>query len=141
MSQLLAPATPFIADENLSEPGRAGKPRNRQASVHLSYWPKADVALIDEQLSTDMRLVQQVTSLGHAARQNANLKVRQPLAQVVVRTRTPEERASLERLSNLVLDELNVKAITFAEARVIWSMSKSSPSRNSWGRSTARATP
>ena len=62
-----------------------------------------------------MLLVQQVTSLGHAARQNANLKVRQPLAQVVVRTRTPEERASLERLSNLVLDELNVKAITFAE--------------------------
>ena len=114
VSQLIAPATPFIADEiyqNLAVQVNPAGP----ASVHLSYWPKADAALIDEQLSTDMLLVQQVTSLGHAARQNANLKVRQPLAQVVVRTRTPEERASLERLSNLVLDELNVKAITFAE--------------------------
>ncbi len=114
VSQLIAPATPFIADEiyqNLVVKVNPAGP----ASVHLSYWPKADVALIDEQLSTDMVLVQQVTSLGHAARQNANLKVRQPLAQVVVRTRNPEERASLERLSNLVLDELNVKAITFAE--------------------------
>ena len=114
VSQLIAPATPFIADEiyqNLAVQVNPAGP----ASVHLSYWPKADEALIDEQLSTDMLLVQQVTSLGHAARQNANLKVRQPLAQVVVRTRTPEERASLERLSNLVLDELNVKAITFAE--------------------------
>ena len=114
VSQLIAPATPFIADEiyqNLAVQVNPAGP----ASVHLSYWPKADEALIDEQLSTDMVLVQQVTSLGHAARQNANLKVRQPLEQVIVRTRTPEERASLERLSNLVLDELNVKAITFAE--------------------------
>ena len=114
VSQLIAPATPFIADEiyqNLAVQVNPDGP----ASVHLSYWPKADEALIDEQLSTDMVLVQQVTSLGHAARQNANLKVRQPLEQVIVRTRTPEERASLERLSNLVLDELNVKAITFAE--------------------------
>jgi len=113
-SQLIAPATPFIADaiyQNLV----AGVNPQGPVSVHLSRWPAVNAALIDEQLSVDMALVQQVTSLGHAARQNANLKVRQPLAQVVVRTRTPEERASLERLSNLVLDELNVKAITFAE--------------------------
>lgn len=115
VSQLIAPATPFIAEEiyqNLVTNGASGG----AASVHLSRWPAADAALIDEQLSTDMALAQKVTSLGHAARQNANLKVRQPLAQVVVRTRTPEERASLERLADLVLDELNVKALTFADA-------------------------
>lgn len=115
VSQLIAPATPFIADviyQNLvvSVNGDAS------ASVHLSRWPTYDVALIDEQLSTDMALAQKVTSLGHAARQNANLRVRQPLAQVVVQTRSSEEKESLERLSTLVLDELNVKAITFADA-------------------------
>jgi isoleucyl-tRNA synthetase len=115
VSQLLAPATPFIADELYQNLVRSVKP-DAPASVHLSYWPKADAALIDEQLSTDMALVQRVTSLGHAARQNAELKVRQPLAQVVVRTRNAEEQASLERLSGLVLDELNVKGIAYADA-------------------------
>ncbi len=115
VSQLLAPATPFVADE-LYQNLVLSVNSDAAASVHLSRWPLADAALIDEQLSTDMALVQKVTSLGHAARQNANLKVRQPLAQVVVRTRSAEEKASLERLSTLVLDELNVKAITFADA-------------------------
>ncbi len=115
VSQLIAPATPFIAEEvylNLATNMNSNAP----GSVHLSRWPTADVALIDEQLSEDMALAQRVTSLGHAARQNANLKVRQPLAQVVVRTRNSEERASLERVSTLILDELNVKALTFAAA-------------------------
>ncbi len=115
VSHLLAPTTPFIAEEiyqNLVpsvQPGAAD-------SVHLSRWPVVDEALIDERLSADMALVQRVTSLGHAARQNANLKVRQPLAQVVVRTRSNEEDASLLRLQRLALDELNVKELAFTHA-------------------------
>jgi len=115
VSQLLAPTTPFVAEElyqNLVVNVDSSAPN----SVHLSRWPAVDQALLDEQLNTDMAMVQRVTSLGHAARQNANLKVRQPLAQVVVRTRQPEERASLERLQQFVLDELNVKRLDFADA-------------------------
>jgi isoleucyl-tRNA synthetase len=115
VSQLIAPATPFVADELYQNLVLSVNP-DAPASVHLSRWPAVNEALIDEQLSVDMALVQQVTSLGHAARQNANLKVRQPLAQVVVRTRSAEEKASLERLSGLVLDELNVKGIAYADA-------------------------
>ena len=63
-----------------------------------------------------MGKVQCVTSLGHAARQNANLKVRQPLAQVIVRTRTGEEEAALRRRQQFVLDELNVKTLGFTHA-------------------------
>ena len=114
VSQLLAPATPFISEEiyqNLVVNISATAPN----SVHLSYWPKVNAAHIDEQLNLDMELVQRVTSLGHAARQLANLKVRQPLAQVVVRTRTAEERAGLLRLQQLVLDELNVKSLSFTD--------------------------
>ncbi len=115
VSQLIAPATPFVADELYQNLVLSVDP-TAPASVHLSHWPAADEALIDPELSGDMALVQKVTSLGHAARQNANLKVRQPLAQVVVRTRNAEEQASLNRLAALVLDELNVKAIAFADA-------------------------
>jgi isoleucyl-tRNA synthetase len=115
LSQLLAPATPFISEElyqNLVVRADASAPD----SVHLSRWPGVNQAHIDEQLSIDMELVQRVTSLGHAARQLANLKVRQPLAQVVVRTRTNEERAGLLRLQQFVLDELNVKTLDFTDA-------------------------
>lgn len=115
VSQLIAPATPFIADELYQNLVRSVNP-GAADSVHLSHWPTANTALIDEQLSIDMALAQKVTSLGHAARQNANLRVRQPLAQVVVRTRSDEEKASLDRLANLVLDELNVKDIAYADA-------------------------
>lgn len=115
LSQLLAPATPFVSEElyqNLVARVDASAPN----SVHLSRWPAVNNAHINEQLSLDMDVVQRVTSLGHAARQLANLKVRQPLAQVVVRTRTNEERAGLLRLQQLVLDELNVKTLDFTDA-------------------------
>lgn len=115
VSQLLAPTTPFIADElyqNLVYGLDAGAPD----SVHLSRWPQVDASLLDEQLGDDMALVQRITSLGHAARQSANLKVRQPLAQVVVRTRTPAEADALRRLQQFMLDELNVKGLVFTDA-------------------------
>lgn len=113
LSKLLAPAIPFVADEiyvlvrNMDE--------TAPDSVHLSRWPEANEERIDKQLSADMATVQKVTSLGHAARQAGNLKVRQPLAQVVVRARQPEEQTSLKRLQTLVLDELNVKQLMFAD--------------------------
>src|SRR5215204_3035817 len=97
LAQLLAPATPFVSEElyqNLVVKISPSAPD----SVHLSRWPAVNTTHIDEQLSVDMEVVQRVTSLGHAARQSANLKVRQPLAQVVVRTRTNDERAGLLRL-------------------------------------------
>lgn len=125
LAHLLAPATPFIAEEmyqNLvvhlaaAEAPNATAPDAPPDSVHLSRWPQVNQAWIDEQLSADMALVQRVTSLGHAARQSTNLKVRQPLAQVVVRTRSAAEEAALRRLQQLVLDELNVKAMSFTHA-------------------------
>ncbi len=115
VAKLLAPATPFVAEElyqNLVVNAQSGE----ADSVHLARWPQVNAAQVDEQLSADMAMVQRVTSLGHAARQNANLKVRQPLAQVIVRTRTSEEEAALRRLQQFVLDELNVKTLGFTHA-------------------------
>jgi isoleucyl-tRNA synthetase len=124
VAHLLAPATPFVAEElyqNLIVREARGEERGATReqspdSVHLARWPQVNFDQIDEQLSADMAMVQRVTSLGHAARQNANLKVRQPLAQVVVRTRNAEEEAALRRMQQLVLDELNVKELGFTHA-------------------------
>ncbi len=116
VAKLLAPSTPFVAEEIYQNLAANGRRAGEADSVHLARWPQVNQPLLDEQLSADMTMVQRVTSLGHAARQSANLKVRQPLAQVVVRTRTAEEEAALRRLQQFVLDELNVKTLGFTHA-------------------------
>ena len=68
--------------------------------------------LIDNDLGRDMALVQRLVSLGRAARQQANVRVRQPLAELVVVVRTAEERAAVTRFADEIADELNVKRVT-----------------------------
>jgi isoleucyl-tRNA synthetase len=115
VSQLLAPTVPFIAEE-LWQNLAVKVDEKASDSVHLSHWPTVDEALIDQQLSEEMALIQRVASLGHSARQNANLKVRQPLAQVVLRARNQREGNALRRLQQFLLDELNVKELVVTDA-------------------------
>lgn len=110
VSKLLAPTMPFIADEiylNLvgSVEGEAVE------SVHLEIWPQYDQNLIDEKLNRDMNLVMRLTSLGHAARNKANKKVRQPLSEVAFAVANRDEISVLEEYAELLEDELNVKTV------------------------------
>ena len=109
IARLLAPFLPFLAEtiyQNL-EGGRPGAAE----SVHLTDYPIADPAKIDEALSCDMAAVLAVVSLGHAARQEAAVKVRQPLPAILVHARQPETLVAIARLRDQVLDELNVKDV------------------------------
>ncbi|MBX3063829.1 MAG: isoleucine--tRNA ligase [Anaerolineae bacterium] len=110
VSQLLAPAMPFLADtvyRNL-----VGATQGEDVSVHLSRWPLADEAKIDEKLMARMGLAKQLVSLGHSARSSVNLKVRQPLAEAAFAVRSLDEEKALESLSYTIAEELNVKKIT-----------------------------
>jgi isoleucyl-tRNA synthetase len=110
LSQLLAPFTPFVAEElwqNLVRSLDASAPE----SVHLAPWPEAEHHRIDHRLNAETQLVKRVCSLGRAARARVQLKVRQPVAEVAVKVRTPEDAAALERNRSLVLDELNAKSL------------------------------
>ncbi|MFQ6057264.1 MAG: isoleucine--tRNA ligase [Anaerolineae bacterium] len=114
LSKLLAPFTPFVAEEmyrNLVSSVDSSAPE----SVHLSHFPVADESLIDEDLMADMRLAMRLASLGHAARNKAGIKLRQPLSQALIKVRSAEEQAGLEPLADQLLDELNVKALRFIE--------------------------
>ncbi|MEI6666287.1 MAG: DUF5915 domain-containing protein, partial [Chloroflexota bacterium] len=113
VARLLAPFTPFLAESmyrNLVATSVTGAPD----SVHLDMWPEVDESAIDEQLSADVALVQRMVSLGRAARQQADLRVRQPLAEAVLVPRNESERDALTRLADQVADELNVKLVTVA---------------------------
>lgn len=115
LSKLLAPFTPFVAEEiyqNLVCLVFPGAPD----SVHLADFPVAEVTRIDKQLAADTRLVVRISSLGRAARSRAGIKVRQPLAAVIVSLASGGEQESLERLKPQLLDELNVKALDFIDS-------------------------
>ncbi len=114
LAELLAPFTPFLAEE-LYQNLVVDRSPQAPESVHLVDWPVADEALIDEDLSFRMAVARQVVNLGRAARNAAQIKTRQPIEVAVVACRE-KERAALESLAAVVADELNVKAIEYVES-------------------------
>jgi isoleucyl-tRNA synthetase len=104
LTKLLAPFTPFVADaifENLD---------GSLDSVHLADFPEAGAR--DPELEEAMAVARETVRLGLAARGHGKLKVRQPLRAAVV-VAAGAERAAIERMRDVVLDELNVKELRF----------------------------
>ena len=80
VARLLAPMTPFLADRMWRDLTGA----DESDSVHLADWPDADAELVDADLEAGMALARRLSSLGRAARAEAGVKVRQPLARALV---------------------------------------------------------
>ncbi|MHC1785362.1 MAG: class I tRNA ligase family protein [Anaerolineaceae bacterium] len=110
LSKLLAPSMPFLAEELYQNLGRTLDAQAPE-SVHLASWPKFSVDVIDEGLNRDMALVMKLASLGHAARNKANRKVRQPLAEAAFAVGNSDEQDVMKRYAELLEDELNVKHV------------------------------
>jgi isoleucyl-tRNA synthetase len=111
VNRLMAPFMPFVTEEVHQNLVRG---INKQAplSVHMESWPQINAALVDEALVEEVERVQKVVSLGRAARAEAKLKVRQPLAKVLVRVPDDQATRSIEMHREQILDELNVKDLT-----------------------------
>jgi isoleucyl-tRNA synthetase len=110
LSRLLAPFVPFIAEELYQNLLRSVKPEARE-SVHLTDFPIADEAKINDKLNSDVGLAMKISSLGRAARAKAGIKVRQPLEKAVVRVGSEGEKKALESLAAEVMEEVNVKQL------------------------------
>ena len=115
LSKLLAPSMPFLADELYQNLVRSVD-ESAPESVHLAEWPEVLPEMIDESLNSDMNLVMKLVSLGHSARQKANRKVRQPLAEVAFSLGNANERQTVETYADLFTDELNVKQVRLLDA-------------------------
>ncbi len=110
VAKLIAPAMPFMAEElyqNLVRPVTPDAPE----SVHLADWPACDETAIDETLNREMALVLKLVSLGHAARNKAGIKVRQPLQEAAFAVGRASEQDVVTRYADLLADELNVKRV------------------------------
>lgn len=100
ISRLLAPFTPFVAEDIYS---------NLEGdSVHLTDYPKYDESLIQVQLQEEMEAVLQVVELGRSIRNSTSLKVKQPLASLTLLSKG--EQMDWSSYKDIVMDELNVKA-------------------------------
>jgi isoleucyl-tRNA synthetase len=114
LSKLLAPLVPFTAEEiyrNLVCSADLQAPE----SVHLTDFPLADEAKINDRLSAEVSLATKITSLGRAARAKAGIKVRQPLAKAIITLTQESEMDALQKSAADVMDEINVKELKFVK--------------------------
>ncbi|QWG50364.1 isoleucine--tRNA ligase [Bacillus mycoides] len=101
ISKLIAPFTPFVAEDiHLNLEGR---------SVHLADYPVVNESLIQPELEAEMDAVLQVVELGRSNRNQHSLKVKQPLAELVLLAHN-ENDMDWESYRDIIMDELNVKA-------------------------------
>ena len=105
LAKLVAPITPFIAEEiyqNLTG----------EESVHLADFPNVYEALINENIEEKMDLVRDVCSLGRDARECVNIKVRQPISEIVLDSAIQDKIGDID---SIIKEELNVKNIVYKE--------------------------
>ena len=105
LAKLIAPITPFIAEElyrNLTN----------EESVHLVDYPICDESLINEHIEKKMDLVRNLISIGRYVREEAKIKVRQPLSEALLDGKNKE---LISDLISLIEEELNIKKVLFVD--------------------------
>lgn len=103
LSKLIAPITPFISEElyrNLTN----------EESVHLADYPVCNENLINEEIENRMDLVRDLISTGRYVREEAKIKVRQPLQEALLDIK---DKDVIGDLTDLIKEELNVKEVIY----------------------------
>ena len=133
LSRLLAPFTPFVA-EHMHRNLVASLTGDEPESVHLAAWPAGDDALREEETEADVRLAMRLSSLGRAVRARAQIKVRQPLQEMLVLLPGRADRESLGRIQDQLLEELNVKGVRPVDDESIFLSVRVRPNLQNLGR-------
>jgi isoleucyl-tRNA synthetase len=111
--KVLAPVIPFVCDKiysNLAVPDK----ENLKDSIHLCDFPKADESLTDEDILNEVDTVIQIVSLCRSARNKANIKIRQPLAELALYADKNVHQIALNNQEE-ILEELNIKTLNLVK--------------------------
>jgi len=112
VAKLSAPIVPFYADLLYSDLNKiTGKEADQ--SVHLAYFPKCNDSLINSDLEVKMALAQKASSMILGLRRKEKLKVRQPLAKIMVPVLSRDFQEQFDSVKNIILSEVNVKEVEF----------------------------
>ena len=112
--KLSAPYIPFTSEkiyQELAAKAVPGSPR----SVHLDRFPQAETKYIDSALEEKMEDLIKIVTLGRACRNKAKVKVRQPLEEMLVVLPDSEKIKTVQDLSYLIAEEINVKKVNFLD--------------------------
>ncbi|HEX2970468.1 MAG TPA: isoleucine--tRNA ligase [Bacteroidales bacterium] len=114
ISMLAAPIAPFYMDRLFTDlNGITG--RYNEDSVHLTIFPEYDESLIDSDLEERMDIAQKISSMILGLRRKVSIRVRQPLARIMVPVPDGSFRKKFEAVEDLILAEVNVKEVEFIE--------------------------
>ena len=107
LCKVAAPFVPFMTDE-IYQNIVVNIDKNAEESIHLCTWPDYNANEVDKKLEEEMDLAYRIVKLGRGARNNANIKNRQPLSEILVSTdKLPEY------YGDIIKEELNIKCIKF----------------------------
>ena len=112
LATVMSPVAPFFSDwlyRRLTEVA----PRDAASSVHLASFPRADEDVIQPQLEARMALARSVVQLVLLLRNRSHINVRQPLARMLLVIGTAVDKSEVERVRDIILDEVNVQAIEY----------------------------
>ncbi|MBR6042953.1 MAG: isoleucine--tRNA ligase [Paludibacteraceae bacterium] len=112
VAKLMSPIAPFYADRLYLDLTAAAPVCE---SVHLDKFPVADDSLIDKALEERQRMAQDISSMALSLRKKENIKVRQPLSQIMVPVLSEHERESILAVDDLIKSEINVKNIKLVD--------------------------
>lgn len=114
VAQLASPIAPCYTERLYQDLNHVTQ-KEPAASVHLSDWPQAESAAIDAGLEAKMHQAQTIVSLVHSLRKKHNIKVRQPLAKLIIPLSDEPMKAQIASLEDLILAEVNVKHIEYID--------------------------
>lgn len=114
VSMLAAPIAPFYMDRLFTDLNNTTG-HFREDSVHLTMFPVFDEALIDKDLEERMEIAQKISSMILGLRRKVNIKVRQPLARILIPVHDDVFRRKFEAVRDLILAEVNVKSVEYID--------------------------
>lgn len=114
VAKLIAPIAPFFADRLYMDLINATG-RDNVKSVHLAKFPEYNESLAYPELEACMKQAQQITSMVLSLRKKEKIIVRQPLQCISIHTSDAQVKARIEKMQQLILDEVNVKELKFVD--------------------------
>lgn len=114
VAKLMAPIAPFYSDKLFTDLTDATG-RDSVASVHLSDYPTYDASVVDKTLEERMQIAQDISSVVLALRRKVNIKVRQPLNQIMIPVVDNKQQTDIEAVRDLILNEVNVKELQYVD--------------------------
>ncbi len=112
---LNSPIAPFFSDQLYRDLNNVTG-RNKAESVHLTDFPVANKSFIDKALEERMEAAQLISSMVLSLRKKTNIRVRQPLSKIMIPVKDETMKAQLEKVSHLIMSEVNIKEIEFLSA-------------------------